>query len=139
MEDFKMTISENKIYPRTGDTQTIYLKKVITNDRIKIGDYTMYNDFVHDPREFEKNNVLYHYPVNGDQQQIGFVTTARVPIIAPSPIVTPDRITASKPIQTSLPITMPPLLSHALVISFTSNSHSSKNIGNGYVESEDIA
>ena len=47
-----MTISENKIYPRTGDTQTVYLKNVVTNDgRIKIGDYTMYNDFVHDPRE----------------------------------------------------------------------------------------
>ena len=66
-----MTISENKIYPRTGDTQTVYLKNVITNDRIKIDDYTMYNDFVHDPREFEKNNVLYHYPINGDQLQIG--------------------------------------------------------------------
>ncbi len=66
-----MTISENKIYPRTDDTQTVYLKNVIISDRIKIGDYTMYNDFVHDPREFEKNNVLYHYPVNGDQLQIG--------------------------------------------------------------------
>ncbi len=40
-----MTISENKIYPRTGDTQTVYLKNVITVDRIKIGDYTMYNAF----------------------------------------------------------------------------------------------
>ena len=66
-----MTISENKIYPRTGDTQTVYLKNVITNNSIKIGDYTMYNDFVHDPRGFEKNNVLYHYPVNGDQLKIG--------------------------------------------------------------------
>lgn len=66
-----MTISENKIYPRTGDTQTVYLKNVITNDSIKIGDYTMYNDFVHDPREFEKNNILYHYPVNGEQLKIG--------------------------------------------------------------------
>ena len=54
-----MTISENKIYPRTGDNQTVYLKNVITNESIKIGDYTMYNDFAHDPREFEKNNVLY--------------------------------------------------------------------------------
>lgn len=62
-----MTISEKKIYPRTGDTQTVYLKNVITDAGIKVGDYTMYNDFVHDPREFEKNNVLYHYPVNGDQ------------------------------------------------------------------------
>lgn len=26
-----MTIPENKIYPRTGDKETIYLKNVITN------------------------------------------------------------------------------------------------------------
>ena len=66
-----MAISENKIYPRTGDTQTVYLKNVITSDSIEIGDYTMYNDFMNDPREFEKNNVLYHYPVNGDRLKIG--------------------------------------------------------------------
>ena len=66
-----MTISENKIYPRTGDTETVYLKNIITNANIKIGDYTMYNDFVHDPRDFEKNNVLYHYPINEDQLEIG--------------------------------------------------------------------
>ncbi len=66
-----MTISENKIYPRTGDTQTIYLKNVITNPNITIGDYTMYNDFVNDPRDFQKNNVLYHYPINHDKLVIG--------------------------------------------------------------------
>ena len=66
-----MAISAKKIYPRTGDAQTIYLQNVITNPNIQIGDYTMYNDFVHDPRDFEKNNVLYHYPVNGDQLKIG--------------------------------------------------------------------
>lgn len=66
-----MTISENKIYPRTGDTQTIYLKNVITNSNITIGDYTMYNDFVNDPRDFQKNNVLYHYPINHDKLVIG--------------------------------------------------------------------
>lgn len=65
-----MAIS-GKMYPRTGDTQTIYLKNVITNPNIIIGDYTMYNDFVHDPRDFEKNNVLYHYPVNHDKLVIG--------------------------------------------------------------------
>ncbi len=27
----------------------------------------MYHDFVHDPVDFEKNNVLYHYPVNHDR------------------------------------------------------------------------
>ncbi|MEQ2594517.1 CatB-related O-acetyltransferase [[Clostridium] symbiosum] len=66
-----MAISEKKIYPRTDDTQTVYLKNVITDASIKIGDYTMYNDFVHDPRDFERNNVLYHYPINGNQLKIG--------------------------------------------------------------------
>lgn len=60
-----------KIYPRTGDTQTVYLKNVITNPNIEVGDYTMYNDFSNNPIEFEKNNVLYHYPVNHDRLVIG--------------------------------------------------------------------
>lgn len=65
-----MAISE-KIYPRTGDTETVYLKNVITNPNIEIGDYTMYNDFVYNPCDFQKNNVLYHYPVNHDRLVIG--------------------------------------------------------------------
>lgn len=60
-----------KIYPRTGDKQTVYLKNVITNPNIEVGDYTMYNDFVDDPAKFEKNNVLYHYPINNDKLVIG--------------------------------------------------------------------
>jgi len=60
-----------KIYPRTGDKQTVYLKNVITDPAIMVGDYTMYNDFVNDPVEFEKNNVLYHYPINHDHLIIG--------------------------------------------------------------------
>ncbi len=66
-----MTIPENKIYPRTGDKETIYLKNVIKNPNILVGDYTMYNDFVNDPTQFEKNNVLYHYPINHDRLIIG--------------------------------------------------------------------
>lgn len=66
-----MAISEKKVYPRTGDNQTIYLKNVITDPNIKIGDYTIYNDFVRDPRDFQKNNVLYYYPVNHDKLVIG--------------------------------------------------------------------
>lgn len=31
----------------------------------------MYNDFVNDPTLFEKNNVLYHYPINHDKLIIG--------------------------------------------------------------------
>ena len=60
-----------KLYPRTGDKQTVYLKNVITDPAITVGDYTMYNDFVNDPVGFEKNNVLYHYPINRDRLIIG--------------------------------------------------------------------
>ena len=66
-----MTIPQNKIYPRTGDKQTVYLKYVITSPNIQIGEFTFYNDFVNDPTEFERNNVLYHYPVNNDRLIIG--------------------------------------------------------------------
>ena len=66
-----MTIPATTLFPRTGDDQTIYLKPAITNPNIQVGDFTMYNDFVHDPRDFQQNNVLYHYPVNGDKLVIG--------------------------------------------------------------------
>ena len=60
-----------KIYPRSADRETVYLKSVISNPNIIIGDYTMYNDFVREPKDFEKNNVLYHYPINEDKLIIG--------------------------------------------------------------------
>ena len=60
-----------KIYPRTGDRQIVYLRSVVTNPDIEIGEYTIYNDFVNDPRDFEKNNVLYHYKINRDKLKIG--------------------------------------------------------------------
>lgn len=62
---------KNKIYPRPHDKQIVYLKNVIKNPKIIVGDYTIYNDFVNDPQDFEKNNVLYQYPVNGDKLIIG--------------------------------------------------------------------
>lgn len=60
-----------KIYPRTGDTQTVYLNAVIKDPSIEVGDYTIYNDFVSDPTLFEQNNVLYHYPINHERLIIG--------------------------------------------------------------------
>ncbi|MDO5601170.1 MAG: CatB-related O-acetyltransferase [Oscillospiraceae bacterium] len=60
-----------KIYPRTGDRQIVYLKNVIHDPYIQVGAFTIYNDFVHDPRDFEKNNVLYQYPINHDTLKIG--------------------------------------------------------------------
>lgn len=67
-----MAIPNNtKIYPRTGDRQTVYLKNVVKDPNIEVGEFTFYNDFANDPRDFEKNNVLYHYPLNGDKLKIG--------------------------------------------------------------------
>lgn len=60
-----------KIYPRTGDKQTVYLNAVIKDSQIEVGDYTIYNDFVADPLLFEKNNVLYHYPIHQEKLIIG--------------------------------------------------------------------
>jgi acetyltransferase-like isoleucine patch superfamily enzyme len=66
-----MAISEYKIYPRSNDSQTVYLKNVITDPGIEVGDYTIYNDFAKDPTGFQHNNVLYYYPVNHDRLEIG--------------------------------------------------------------------
>ena len=60
-----------KIYPRTGDKQTVYLNAVIKDPQIAVGNYTIYNDFVADPLLFEKNNVLYHYPILREKLIIG--------------------------------------------------------------------
>lgn len=62
---------QQKIYPRSKDKKTVYLKNVITNPNIIVGDYTIYNDFIRKPKDFEKNNVLYQYPINKDKLIIG--------------------------------------------------------------------
>jgi virginiamycin A acetyltransferase len=65
-----MTIPGNEIYPR-NDHETVYLRNVISDPNIIVGEYTFYNDYVNDPTQFEKNNVLYHYPVNPEKLVIG--------------------------------------------------------------------
>lgn len=64
-------MTDDKRYPRQGDFQTVYLKEVVRNPNIEVGDFTIYNDFAADPLDFERNNVLYHYPVNRDRLMIG--------------------------------------------------------------------
>jgi virginiamycin A acetyltransferase len=63
-------MDSNVVYPRPNDRQTCYLKNIVTNKNIVVGDYTYYHDFV-DPLEFERRNVLYHYPINNDKLIIG--------------------------------------------------------------------
>lgn len=61
----------SKIYPRSNDKNTIYLKSAVKNPNIIAGNFSIYNDFVNDPLDFEKNNVLYHYPINRDKLIVG--------------------------------------------------------------------
>ncbi|MCE5323754.1 CatB-related O-acetyltransferase [bacterium] len=58
------------VYPRVNDKSTCYLKNVITNPNITVGEYTFYNDPEH-CLDFERRNVLYHYPINNDKLIIG--------------------------------------------------------------------
>lgn len=63
-------------YPMPGFPQVCYLKNVIDNPNIVIGDYTYYDD----PQGAERfeQNVLYHYPFSGDKLVIGkFCAIAR--------------------------------------------------------------
>lgn len=64
-------IPQWKIYPRPQGHSTVYLQNVVTDPSIVVGEYTTYDDFLRDPRDFQKNNVLYHYPVNHERLSIG--------------------------------------------------------------------
>ena len=59
---------ENKA-PMEGFPQVGYLKNIIKNENIIVGDYTYYDD-PDGPENFE-NNVLYHFPFIGDKLIIG--------------------------------------------------------------------
>ena len=64
-------IPQWKIYPRSQGHSTVYLQNVVTDPSISVGDYTIYDDSVNDPRDFQRNNVLYHYPINRERLVIG--------------------------------------------------------------------
>ena len=64
-------IPEWKIYPRSQGHSTVYLQNVVTDPSISVGEYSVYDDFVRDPRDFQRNNVLYHYPINHERLRIG--------------------------------------------------------------------
>lgn len=63
-------------HPMAGFKQICYLKNVIKNPNIIVGDYTYYDD----PEELEsfEDTVLYHFPFIGDKLVIGkFCAIAR--------------------------------------------------------------
>ena len=57
------------IFPNEYKT-SCFIKNVITDPNISVGDYTYYDDPV-DPTGFEQNNVLFNYPEFGDRLIIG--------------------------------------------------------------------
>lgn len=59
----------NTLYPIKGFTRTVYLKNIISNPQIIVGDYTYYDD-PQDVHNFEKN-VLYLFEFIGDKLIIG--------------------------------------------------------------------
>ena len=61
--------SPDTLHPIPGQTRLVYLKNIITNPNIQVGDYTYYDDEV-DPASFERN-VLYHFDFIGDRLIIG--------------------------------------------------------------------
>lgn len=59
----------NTVYPINGITRTVYLKNIINNPQIIVGDYTYYDD-PDDVYNFE-NNVLYLFEFIGDKLILG--------------------------------------------------------------------
>jgi virginiamycin A acetyltransferase len=61
--------SPHTLYPIAGVTRTVFLKNIIQNPQISVGDYTYYDD-PQDVQRFEQN-VLYLFPFMGDRLIIG--------------------------------------------------------------------
>lgn len=58
------------VYPRPGDRNTCFLRNVVRSPGIEVGEFTIHHDF-DDPTAFERRNVLYRYPMNGERLVIG--------------------------------------------------------------------
>jgi virginiamycin A acetyltransferase len=50
----------DSLHPVTGHERVVFLKPLVTNPKIEVGDYTYYDD-PDDPLGFERNAVLYGY------------------------------------------------------------------------------
>lgn len=57
------------LYPLVNQNRLVYLKNLVKNPNIIVGDYTYYDDF-DNPENFERN-VLYHFDFEGDKLIIG--------------------------------------------------------------------
>lgn len=69
MTDQQFGPDPHTVYPLNGMERLCFLKNIIQNPLIIVGDYTYYDDW-EDVRNFEKN-VLYHFDFIGDKLIIG--------------------------------------------------------------------
>lgn len=60
---------KNAKFPLENYQNLVFLKNIISNPNIVVGDYTYYDDF-ENPQNFEKN-VKYHFDFVGDKLIIG--------------------------------------------------------------------
>ena len=60
---------KDTVFPLANYDKLCFLKNIITNPNISVGDYTYYDDF-EDVSNFEKN-VKYHFDFNNDKLIIG--------------------------------------------------------------------
>ncbi len=64
-------------HPMAGFPQVGFLRPLVTNPLIEVGEYTYYDD-PDGPEHFEARCVLYHFPFVGDRLVIGkFCALAR--------------------------------------------------------------
>jgi virginiamycin A acetyltransferase len=64
-----MVPDPSSVYPISGISRVCFLKNIVTNPNIIVGDFTYYDD-ADDVHNFEKN-VLYHFDFIGDRLIIG--------------------------------------------------------------------
>ncbi len=68
---------KNKIHPNPNVPSLCFIKNIIKNSNIIIGDYTYYDDYESNGEDFEKH-VTHFYPFIGDRLVIGkFCTIAK--------------------------------------------------------------
>jgi virginiamycin A acetyltransferase len=60
---------KDQVFPLNGYNRLCFLKNIVKNPNIIVGDYTYYDDF-EDVNNFEKN-VKYHFDFIGDKLKIG--------------------------------------------------------------------
>ena len=77
---------KDKKFPLENYDRLCFLKNIIRNPDIIVGDYTYYDDF-ENPENFEKN-VKYHFPFPGDK------------LIIATDLLTRDRLVDSVQLRT---------------------------------------